>query len=125
MAHPLSVLSKKAAPTILPKLDGLTLAELVLFYNNLNKISSVYLLLLMPFDGINLRFGFEGLCAKLPINRQSETSLGKGEKGEKILTLHVEGFQNLQKHVEGFWNLLTKQLELINKESPSNFINLK
>ncbi len=41
-------------------------------------------------------------CAKLPVNRQSETSLGKGEKGGKILTLHVEGFQNLQKHMEVF-----------------------
>jgi hypothetical protein len=53
--------------------------------------------------------------AKLPVNRQSETSLGKGEKGGKILTLHVEGFQNLKKHVEDFWNHLKKQLELINK----------
>ncbi len=53
--------------------------------------------------------------AKLPVNRQSETSLGKGEKGRKFLTLHMEGFQNLQKHVEGFRNLLKKQLELINK----------
>ncbi len=52
---------------------------------------------------------------KLPANRQSETSLGKGKKGGKILTLHVEGFQNLQKHAEGFRNLLKKQLELINK----------
>jgi hypothetical protein len=55
------------------------------------------------------------LSAKLPVNRQSETSLGKGKKGGKILTLQVEGFQNLQKHVEGFQNLLKKQLELINK----------
>jgi hypothetical protein len=54
-------------------------------------------------------------CAKLPVNRQSETSLGKGKKGGKILTLHVEGFQNSPKHVEGFRNLLKKQLELINK----------
>ena len=64
-------------------------------------------------------------CAKLPVNRQSETSLGKGKKGGKNLTLHVEGFQNLQNHVEGFRNLLKKQLELINKKSPGNFINLK
>ncbi len=45
------------------------------------------------------------LIAKLPVNRQSETSLGKGKNGGKILNLHVEGFQNLQK----------KPLELINK----------
>jgi hypothetical protein len=53
---------KKAIPAILPKLNGLTSVELVLFYDNLQKNSSVYLLLLMPFDAINLRLGFEGLC---------------------------------------------------------------
>jgi len=53
---------EKAVPTILPKLEGLSAAELVLWYDNLQKISSVYLLPLMPFDAINLRLGFEGLC---------------------------------------------------------------
>jgi hypothetical protein len=48
---------EKAVPTILPKLDGLTAEELVLFYDNLQKISSVYLLPLMPFNAINLRLG--------------------------------------------------------------------
>jgi hypothetical protein len=54
---------KKAIPTILPKLNGLTSAELVLFYDNLHNVSLVYLLPLMPFDAINLRLGFEGLCS--------------------------------------------------------------
>jgi hypothetical protein len=53
---------EKAVLTILPKLNGLTSVELVLFYDNLQKISSVYLLPLMPFNAINLRLGFEGLC---------------------------------------------------------------
>jgi hypothetical protein len=53
---------EKAVPTVLPKLDGLTPADMVLFYDNLQKISSVYLLPLMPFDAINLCLGFEGLC---------------------------------------------------------------
>jgi hypothetical protein len=53
---------EKVVPTVLPRLDGLTTAEMVLFYDNLQKISSVYLLPLMPFDAINLWLGFEGLC---------------------------------------------------------------
>ncbi len=53
---------EKAVPTVLPKLDGLTPPDMVLFYDNLQKIVSVYLLPLMPFDAINLRLGFEGLC---------------------------------------------------------------
>ena len=53
---------EKAVPTILPKLEGLLAAELVLWYDTLQKISSFYLLPLMPFDAINLRLGFEGLC---------------------------------------------------------------
>jgi hypothetical protein len=53
---------EKAVPTIFPKLEGLLAAELVLWYDNLQKISSVDLLPLMPFDAINLRLGFDGLC---------------------------------------------------------------
>ena len=53
---------EKAVPTILPKLKGLLAAELVLWYDTLQKISAVYLLPLMPFDAINLWLGFEGLC---------------------------------------------------------------
>jgi hypothetical protein len=44
-------------------------------------------------------------CVKLPVNRQSETSLDKGKNGGQILNLHMEGLLNLQK----------KPLELINK----------
>jgi hypothetical protein len=36
------------------------------FYDNLQKFFSVYLLPLMPFDAINLRLGFEGLCPPGP-----------------------------------------------------------
>ena len=52
---------EKAVPTILPKLEGLLAAELVSWYDNLQKFSSVYLLPFMPFDAINLWLGFEGL----------------------------------------------------------------
>ncbi len=53
---------EKAVPTILPKLEGLSAAELVSWYDNLHKNSSVYLLPLMPFNAINLWLGFECLC---------------------------------------------------------------
>jgi hypothetical protein len=53
---------EKAVPTILPKLEGLSAAELVLWYDTLQKISLVYLLPLMPFHVINLWLCFEGLC---------------------------------------------------------------
>ncbi len=53
---------EKAVLTVLPKLDGLTPPDMVLFYDNLQKISSVYLFPLMLFDAINLCLGFEGLC---------------------------------------------------------------
>jgi hypothetical protein len=47
---------------MLPKLEGLRTTEMVVFYDNLQKISDVYLLPLMPFDALNLTLGFEGLC---------------------------------------------------------------
>ncbi len=53
---------EKAVPGVLPCLEGLTTAEMVMFYDNLQKISDAYLLPLMPFDALNLALGFEGLC---------------------------------------------------------------
>jgi hypothetical protein len=65
---------KRAVPTIFPKLDGLTSAELVLFYDNLEKKFLVYLLPMMPFDAINLMLGFDGLCPPgLSTHRYAET----------------------------------------------------
>ena len=43
------------------KLDGITAAELVYFYDEFKKIASVYLLPFMPFDAISTKLGFEGL----------------------------------------------------------------
>jgi hypothetical protein len=53
---------EKAVPTVFPKLNDITTVEMVLFYDNLQKKSSSYLLPLMPFNAINLWLGFEGLC---------------------------------------------------------------
>jgi hypothetical protein len=53
---------EKAVPGVLPRLEGLTTAEMVMFYDNLQKISDAYLLPLMPFNALNLALGFKGLC---------------------------------------------------------------
>ena len=52
---------EKAMP-LFQKLSGVTMADLVQFYDNFQKTGSVYMLPLMPFDAVNLKLGFEGLC---------------------------------------------------------------
>jgi hypothetical protein len=46
---------------VFPRLDSLTAAEAVTFYDKLQELSAVYLIPLMPFDAIHLEFNFEGL----------------------------------------------------------------
>ena len=52
---------EKAMP-LFQKLNGVTMADLVHFYDNFQKTGSIYLLPIMPFDAVNLDLGFEGLC---------------------------------------------------------------
>ncbi len=52
---------EKALP-LFKKLDGITAAELVYFYDVFQKTASVYLQPFMPFDAISIKLGFEGLC---------------------------------------------------------------
>ena len=52
---------EKALP-VFPRLRSLDVADVVHFYDSMQKISMRYLLPLMPFDSIYLAFGFEGLC---------------------------------------------------------------
>jgi hypothetical protein len=52
---------EKALP-VFPRLNSLEVADIVQFYNSMQKILMRYLLSLMPFDLICLAFGFEGLC---------------------------------------------------------------
>jgi hypothetical protein len=47
---------------VFPKLASLAVDSTVEFYDELQKTSALFLLLLMPFDSINLHMGFEGLC---------------------------------------------------------------
>ena len=56
---------EKAMP-LFKKLNGTTMADLVQFYDNFQKTGSVYLLPVMPFDAVNLKLGFEGLCPPEP-----------------------------------------------------------
>jgi hypothetical protein len=46
---------------IFPRLDSLTAAEVLTFYNKLQELLAEYLIPLMPFDAIRLEFNFEGL----------------------------------------------------------------
>ena len=52
---------EKATP-LFQKLNGITMADLVHFYDNFQKMGSVYLLPVMLFNAVNLKLGFEGLC---------------------------------------------------------------
>ncbi len=47
--------------TVFPRLDSLTAADTVTFYDKLQELLAVYLIPLMPFDAIHLEFNFEGL----------------------------------------------------------------
>ncbi len=53
---------KKALP-VFPRLNCLEVANVIKFYDSVQKISMRYLLPLMPFNLICLVFGFEGLCS--------------------------------------------------------------
>ena len=44
------------------KLNGITMADLIHFYDNFQKTGSVYSLQVMLFDAVNLKLRFEGLC---------------------------------------------------------------
>ncbi len=52
---------EKAMP-LFQKLEGITMADLVHFYDTFQKTGSIYLLPLMPFDTVSLKLRFEGLC---------------------------------------------------------------
>jgi hypothetical protein len=60
-----ALLVERIVEKVLPpfkKLDGITAAELVYFYDEFQKTASVYLLPFMPFDAISIKLSFEGLC---------------------------------------------------------------
>ena len=56
---------EKAMP-LFPKLNKVTMADLVQFYDNFQKTGNVYLLPVMLFNAVNLKLGFEGLCPPGP-----------------------------------------------------------
>ena len=46
----------------LPRLPGLTMEEIIDFYDKLQPVSALYLLPIVPFDCINVNMGYEALC---------------------------------------------------------------
>ncbi len=45
-----------------PRLEALNVDAAVAFYDDFQKTSMIYLLLVMPFDCICIKMGFEALC---------------------------------------------------------------
>ena len=72
------------------KLTGVTMADLVHFYDNFQKMGSVYLLPVMPVDAVNLKLGFEGLCPPgLGIDRYASIAAAIMEVVPRLLTDHI------------------------------------
>jgi hypothetical protein len=80
---------EKAMP-LFQKLNGVTMADLVHFYDNFQKTGSVYLLPVMPFDAVNLRLGFEGLCPPgLGVDRYASIAAAIMEVVPRLLPDHI------------------------------------
>jgi hypothetical protein len=80
---------EKAMP-LFQKLNGVTMADLVHFYDNFQKTGSVYLLPVMPFDAVNLKLGFEGLCPPgLGVNLYSSIAAAIMEVVPRLLPDHI------------------------------------
>jgi hypothetical protein len=80
---------EKAMP-LFQKLEGITMADLVHFYDTLQKTGSVYLLPLMPFDAVSLKLGFEGLCPPgLGVDRYASIAAALMEVIPRLLPSHI------------------------------------
>ncbi|MEY3451188.1 MAG: hypothetical protein RL711_1014 [Bacteroidota bacterium] len=80
---------EKAMP-LFQKLNGVTMADLVHFYDNFQKTGSVYLLPVMPFDAVNLKLGFEGLCPPgLGVDRYASIAAAIMEVVPRLLPDHI------------------------------------
>jgi hypothetical protein len=80
---------EKAMP-LFQKLEGITMADLVHFYDTFQKTGSVYLLPLMPFDAVSLKLGFEGLCPPgLWVDRYASIAAALMEVIPRLLPRHI------------------------------------
>ena len=78
------------AMTLFQKLNGVTMADLVQFYDNFQKTGSLYLLPVMPFDAVNLTLGFEGLCPPgLGVDRYASIAAAIMEVVPRLLPDHI------------------------------------
>ncbi len=72
------------------KLNSVKMAGLVHFYDNFQKTGSVYLLPVMPFDTVNLKLGFEGLCPPgLGVDRYASIAVAIMEVIPRLLPDHI------------------------------------
>ncbi len=80
---------EKAMP-LFKKLNGITMADLVQFYDNFQKTGRVYLLPVMPFDAVNLKLGFDSLCPPgLDIDRYASIAAAMMEVVPRLLSDHI------------------------------------
>ncbi len=80
---------EKAMP-LFQKFNGVTMADLVQFYDNFQKTGSIYLLPVMPFDAVNLKLGFEGLCPPgLGVDRYASIAAAIMEVVPRLLLDHI------------------------------------
>ena len=95
----------KKAMTLFQKLNGVTMADLVHFYDNFQKTGSVYLLPVMPFDAVNLKLRFEGLCPPgLGVNRYASIAAAIMEVVPWLLPDHIAWLTTTIATVRGDWN---------------------
>ena len=80
---------EKAMP-LFQNLEGITMADLIHFYETFQKRGSVYLLPLMPFDAVSLKLGFEGLCPpSLGVDRYASIAAALMEVIPLLLPGHI------------------------------------
>jgi hypothetical protein len=80
---------EKAMP-LFQKLNGVSMADLVHFYDNFQKTGSVYLLPVMPFDAVNLKLGFEGLSPSgLGVDQYASIAAAIMEVVPRLLPDHI------------------------------------
>jgi hypothetical protein len=81
---------KEKAMPLFQKLNRVTMVDLVQFYDNFQKMGSIYQLPVMPFDAVNLKLGFERLCPPgLGVDRYASIVAAIMEVVPRLLPDHI------------------------------------